>query len=95
MVRVNDYNKKKREEQEEKEEEYSEYKIDIIYQEGMKTFYATIAGLTEEPKWIPKKVISNDFKIKKWYIRALKEGRLEEGRKEKKMEQMKLSYFLC
>ncbi|MHA1348014.1 MAG: hypothetical protein ACTSO3_16550, partial [Candidatus Heimdallarchaeaceae archaeon] len=81
-------------EEEEKEEEYTEYKIDIIYSETFKTFYATIEELTTETRWIPKKVVSKELKIKKWYIKALKEGRLGEGRKEKKMEQVKLSNFV-
>ena len=79
--------------EEEKEEEYSEYKLDIIYSETFKTFYATIEELTKEPRWIPKKVVSKELRIKKWYIRALKEGRLEEGRKEKKMKQVELTSF--
>ncbi len=68
--------------EEEKEEEYSEYKLDIIYIDSFKTFFATIEELTTEPRWIPKKVVSKELKIKKWYIKALKEGRLGEGKKE-------------
>jgi len=65
--------------EEEKEEENSEYKLDIIYSETFKTFYATIEELTTEPRWIPKKVVSKELKIKKWYVKAMKEGNLEEG----------------
>ena len=68
----------------EKEEEYSKYKLDIIYSETFKTFYATIEELTKEPRWIPKKVVSKELKIKKWYIKALKEGKLDKEKKEKK-----------
>ncbi len=80
--------------EEEKEEEYSEYKIDIIYSETFKTFYATIEELTKEPRWIPKKVVSKELRIKKWYIKALKEGRLEGGSKEKKTVQTDIINFI-
>ncbi len=76
--------------EEEREEEYIEYKLDIIYIESCKTFFATIEELTTEPRWIPKKVVSKELKIKKWYVKALKEGRLEGGNKEKKRKQVKL-----
>lgn len=80
--------------EEEKEEEYSEYKLDIIYSETFGKFYATIEELTKEPRWIPKKVVSKELRIKKWYIKALKEGRLEKGKKEKNMEQVKLTNYM-
>ncbi len=93
MAKIHYYREGKLVVEEEKEEEYSEYKIDIIYSETFKTYYATIEELTTEPRWIPKKVVSKNLRIKKWYIKALKEGRLEEGKKEKQMEQKKLTNF--
>ena len=80
--------------EEEKEEEYSEYKLDIIYIESFKTFFATIEELTTEPRWIPKKVVSKELRIKKWYIKELKEERLEEGKKKKKMKQKKMTNYV-
>jgi len=93
MARLHYYREGKLVVEEEKEEEYSEYKLDIIYIESFKTFFATIEDLTTEPRWIPKKVVSKELKIKKWYIKALKEGRLKEGRKEKKVVQRELTSF--
>ncbi len=94
MVKIHYYREGKLVVEEEKEEEYSEYKIDIIYIESFKTFFATIEELTTEPRWIPKKVLLKELKIKKWYVRALKEGRLEEVRREKKVEQTELTNFV-
>jgi len=70
--------------EEDKEEDCSEYKLDIIYIESFKTFFAIVEELTTEPRWIPKKVVLKEMKIKKWYIKALKEGRLEEEKKKKR-----------
>ena len=50
--------------EEEKEEEYSEYKLDIIYSETFGKFYATIEELTTELRWIPKRVVSKELRIK-------------------------------
>ena len=94
MAKIHYYREGKIVVEEEKEEEYTEYKLDIIYIESFKTFYATIEELTTEPRWIPKKVVSKELRIKKWYIKALKEGRLEERKKENKMEQTELTSFV-
>ncbi len=94
MAKIHYYREGKLVVEEEKEEEYTEYKLDIIYIESFKTFFATIEELITEPRWIPKKVVSKELKIKKWYVKALKEGRLEEGKKEKKLEQVKLTNYV-
>ncbi|MHA1420035.1 MAG: hypothetical protein ACTSVO_05460 [Candidatus Heimdallarchaeaceae archaeon] len=94
MVKIHYYRDGKLVVEEEIEEEYSEYKLDIIYVESFKTFFATIEELTTEPRWIPKNVVSKELKIKKWYTKALKEGKLEERGKEKKKEQAKLTDYL-
>jgi hypothetical protein len=94
MVKIHYYREGKLVVEEEKKEEYSEYKLDIIYIESFKTFFATIEELTTEPRWIPRKVVSKELRIKKWYIKALKEGRLEEEKKKKKIKQVKLTNYL-
>ncbi len=65
MAKIHHYREGKLVVEEEKEEEYSEYKLDTIYIESFKTFFATIEEQTTESRWIPKKVVSKELKITK------------------------------
>jgi len=78
----------------EQEEQYSEYKLDFIFAETRKSYYGIIDGLTIDPKWIPKSMIGKNFRVKKWYIELIKEGRTLTEPKEKKMKQVKLTNFV-
>ncbi len=72
---------------------FSDYSIDYLLAETVNSYYATISGLTDEPLWIPKSVVDKQLRIKKWFIKQIKEGKREWKKQEKKMVQTKLSLF--
>ncbi len=80
--------------EEEKAEELINYKLDIILAETQKSYYGIIDGVTVEPKWITKRVVGKDFRIESWYVKLIKEGKIEWEPKEKKMKQVKLTNFV-
>ena len=45
------------------EEEQSIYALDYILAETLKSFYATIDGLTIDPVWIPKACVNKDLTV--------------------------------
>ena len=78
----------------EEQEETIEYFLDFILAETQKSYYATIDGVTVEPKWIPKKAVGKNFKVENWYVKLIKEGKTDSEPKEKKMKRVKLTSFV-
>ncbi len=71
------------------------YKLDYILAETLKSFYATIDGLTIDPVWIPKAAVNKeDFSVKSWWIKLFEEGKTVWKKEEKKIVQTKLNKFL-
>lgn len=50
MVKIHYFRKGKLVVEEEKEDEYSGYKLDLLYIESFKMFFATIEELTTKPR---------------------------------------------
>ena len=76
------------------QEEAPVYKLDYILAETLKSFYATIDGLTIDPVWIPKAAISRaDLSVKSWWVKLFKEGKTEWKKEDKKLVQKKLNNY--
>ncbi len=77
-----------------REEELSEYTIDYLIVDGIRLFYGTVDGLTVDAVWLPKIAVGKGMRIKKWYVKVLKEGKTDWKPKEKKMKQTELMKFM-
>ena len=77
-----------------KEEDEPAYELDYILAETLKSFYATIDGLTIDPVWIPKAAVNKeDLSVKSWWVKLFREGKTEWKKEEKKIVQSKLTAF--
>ena len=69
------------------------YELDYILAETLKSFFATIDGLTIDPVWITKAAINKDLSVKSWWIKLFQEGKRVWKKEEKKIKQTKLISF--
>jgi len=79
--------------QREQEEELSDYKIDYLLVDSIKSYYGIVDGLTLDPVWIPKSAVGKDLRIKHWWVNQYKSGKSIRKKVETKVVQTKLKHF--
>jgi len=75
------------------EEELSDYRIDYLFVDSIKSYYGIVDGLTLEPVWIPKSAVGKDLRIKTWWVNQYKSGKSIRKKVETKVVQTKLKIF--
>ncbi|MHA1200293.1 MAG: hypothetical protein ACTSQF_13285 [Candidatus Heimdallarchaeaceae archaeon] len=76
------------------EEELSDYQIDYLFVDSIKSYYGIIDGLTIEPVWVPKSATGKDLRIKIWWVNQYKSGKSIRRKVETKVVQTKLKIFI-
>ncbi len=76
------------------EDGLSDYKIDYLFVDSIKSYYGLIDGLTIEPVWIPKSAVGKDLRIMSWWVNQYKSGKSIKKKVETKIVQTKLKIFL-
>jgi hypothetical protein len=75
------------------EEGLTDYRIDYLLVDSIKSYYGVIDGLTLDPVWIPKSAVGRDLRIKAWWINQYKSGKSIRRKVETKLVQTKLKNF--
>ena len=76
-----------------REEALSEYKIDFLFVDSIKSYYGVIDGLTIEPVWIPKIAVGKNLRLKSWWVSQYISGKTIWKKVETKIVQTKLKNF--
>jgi len=76
------------------EEELSDYQIDYLFVDSIKSYYGIIDGLTIEPVWVTKSATGKDLRIKIWWVNQYKSGKSIRRKVETKVVQTKLKIFI-
>ena len=58
-----------------REEELLEYSIDYLIVDRIRSFFGIVDGLTVDAVCIPKIAVGKGMRIKKWFVKVLKEGK--------------------
>ena len=79
--------------QAQREDDLSDYRIDYLFVDSIKSYYGVVDGLTLEPVWIPKSAVGKNLRIKNWWVNQYKSGRSIRRKIETKVVQTKLKNF--
>jgi hypothetical protein len=76
-----------------RDNEMSDYKIDYLFVDSIKSYYGVIDGLTIEPVWVPKIAVGKDLRLKSWWVNQYKSGKTIWKKIETRVVQTKLKNF--